>query len=799
MIVTLNWLKEYVDLAGLTPQQIADAFTFSGWEVENYTNLAENLNFVVVGRIDKIEKHPNADKLLVCSIFDGKKHNQIITHATNMKEGDFVPVALDGAQLANGLSIKTTNMRGVDSCGMMCAGEELGIDDSVYTGAETDGIMILDSNTCTVGQSMAEVLGLDDVVYDIKVLANRPDCQSVVGLAKELACALNRPFKSPNLNYTISGEDLAFKVESETEDCPYILGQVVRDVKIEPSPKWLQNRLRTIGLRPINNIVDISNYVLWETGQPLHIYDYEQIQGNKLVVRQAKDKEEIELLNEKKYELNAQNIVIANSEKAMGLAGIMGGASFSVLDTTKDIVIESATFKKEVVRKTARSLGLRTDASGRYEKGVEPISCEIGLNRALHLIEKLKIGKITGTVHKNSDIQFKNKVVEVNYKRILEWLGLDIPLNESINILSKLDIKTKIKQDVLACEIPLIRSDIENFSDIAEEIIRYWGLDKLPTSFNLQTQSITGGYEKSIARNNGVKDLMLVSGANEIKTYTFINIEDLQKLEVNEKDDLYTKIVHIRNPLNASTATMRTQMLSSMLGAVKYNLNHKNSEFALFEIGKIFCDKNSLNQTNSNILPEERDILSYITIEKNMDFFDVKSIVEMLAEKLGLRFSYKLSKIQYLHPNICAEIFLGITKVGSIGKVHPQVLNNFDIQGELYYFELDIGLLPDKKVKKVKPLAKYPSSTRDLSIVVKADVLAGEVVEQIKQSAGILCEQVEFLDIYQGQQIGEDEKSISVRLVFRKQDNTLTQDEINTQVDKVLSQLKIKFNAKLRV
>jgi len=796
MIVTLNWLNEYVDLSGLTPEQIADTFTFCGFEIESYTNLAKGLDCVVVGRVDKIEKHPNADKLLICSIFDGEKHNQIITHATNMKVGDLVPVALSGADLPNGVKIKPTNMRGVDSCGMMCAGEELGITNSVYAGAETDGIMVLNPSDCTVGEPIAKVFGLDDVVYDVKVLSNRPDCQSIIGLAKELACATNRPFKNLETNYSATAEDLPLTVDNKTENCPYIITQVVRNIKISSSPKWLQNRLKAVGLRPLNNIIDITNYVLWETGQPLHAYDYAQIAGHKIVARQAEDGESVTVLNGTTYKLKSQNMVIANDKQAMGLAGVMGGESFSISNKTKDIVIESATFKKENIRRTSRGIGLRTDASGRYERGVEPISCEIGLKRALNLIEQLNVGEITNkttrSVLKKEAKSFDNKIIEVDYSRILSWLGVTIPEKDAIAILNKLDIKSHMKGNLLVCEVPPIRSDIENFSDIAEEIIRYWGLSKLPIKFNEDTKTLSGGYERSISLGNQLKEYMLLSGAYEIQTFSLSAIADLDKLEVSKDDELYTRLVYIQNPLNASTAVLRTQMISSLLGAVRHNLNHKNTDFALFEIGKIF-----LNIT-LDTLPEEREILSYVTIEKEANFFTVKSIVEMLSQRLGLTFFYEPTKISYLHPNISANILLGNQKIGIIGKVHPRSASNFEINSDMYYFELNLGLIPEKKIKKIKPLAKYPSSTRDLAIVVKKEITVGAIIDQIKRSAGALCESVDFFDVYTGEQVKAEEKSVAVRLTFRKQDGTLTQDEINEQVNNVLLQLKVKFNAKLR-
>lgn len=792
MIVTKNWLKEFVNLDGVEAKQIADAFTFSGFEIENYKDRSEKLNHVVVGKIEKIIKHPNADKLLICSISDGKQIHQIITHATNMKEGDLVPVALEGADLANGVKIKPTNMRGVDSCGMMCAGEELGIDNSVYQGAETDGIMIIDPNDASVGQPVASFLGLDDVVFDVNVLANRPDCQSVMGLAKELACALDRKFvyNQEQIDYVES--TMPFSIENVCDDCLYYVAKIVKDVKIQPSPKWMQNRLKSVGINPINNVVDISNYVLWETGQPMHAYDYKMIDGNKIIVRHAKDGETAKLLNEQEYKLNENNIVITSENNILGLAGVMGGSDFSINDNTTDIVLESATFKKESIRKTARGFGLRTDASARYEKGVEPVSCEIGLTRALSLFKKLGIGKIEKTTYRSAELSFENKIKTFDYSRIISWLGIDIPADKSLEILNKLDIKSSTSGNCLKCEIPAIRTDINNFSDIAEEIIRYYGINKVPSSNSYHSANISGGYEKIVKKTIEIKDVMLATGASEVKTFGFYNPENLNKVEIAENSELRTKIVKIRNPLNVYLSVMRTEMLSSLLEVVKYNLNHKNNDFSIFEIGKTFFAK------SENEIPEERNVLAYMSAEEKTDFYAVKSIVELLALKLGLSFSYKQIKVEGLHPNIAAEIIWANKKVGAIGKVHPRVLNNFEINKDIFYFELYIDVFPDKKVKKVKPPAKYPCSVRDLAVVVDENTPVGNLIEQVKKSAGDVCEDVELFDVYTGKQVAAGEKSVAVKLVFRKLDGTLEQAEINEKVDKVLNDLNLKFGAKLR-
>ncbi len=798
MIVTLKWLKEFVDLNGFSAQQIADAFTFCGFEMETFKDLSEKLNHVVVGQIKKIEKHPNADKLLICQISDGEKLHQIITHATNMKEGDFVPMALEGADLANGVKIKPTNMRGVDSCGMMCAGEELGIDNSVYKGAETDGIMILDAKDCFAGQPIAQVLGMDDVVFDVNVLANRPDCQSVFGLAKELACALKRPYKGLKLDYNTVKENLPLKVDVQTENCPYYSAQVIKNVKLGPSPKWMQERLRSVGIKVINNVVDITNYVLWEVGQPLHAFDYKQIEGQKIVVRQAKEGETLKLLNDEELKLSSNNMVIANEKQAMALAGVMGGKGFSISENTCDVVLESATFKKENIRKTSRSFGIRTDSSGRYERGVEEISCDLGLKRALSLFAELNIGEIVEQKQENKKPDVSSKIIEVNYNRIQNWLGTEIPVQDAINILKNLDINATEKGDILCCEVPAIRSDVQNFSDIAEEIIRFWGFDTMPCVACENTQSISGGYEKAVAYNMNVRNLMVATGAFEVNTYSFISPEELNKLQIQKQTTLQQKQVKIRNPLGLDVSVMRTQMLSSMLKVLSYNEAHKNEDVSIFEIGKVFFN------INENTIPEEREILAFVTNSKNYDFFYVKSIVSMLAEKLGLNFSYEKansstnSLSDAFHPNICGNILWANKVVGIIGKIHPLVCENFNISKNSYYFELDLTNFPAKKVKKAVEAAKYPSSIRDLAFIVDENVSVGEIMLEAKKSAGNLCESIEFFDVYQGSQVESGKKSVAIKLVFRKKDGTLTQEEVNTQIQNVLAHMQQKLNAKLR-
>ncbi|MBQ7603040.1 MAG: phenylalanine--tRNA ligase subunit beta [Clostridia bacterium] len=793
MIVTYKWLNDFIDLSDYTPQQVADLFTSIGYEVEEMKNLGKGLERVVIGKIQKITRHPNADKLQVCQINIGKKKLiQIITAATNVFEGAIVPVALDGADLPCGKLIKTSNMRGLESQGMLCGGEELGIDDSIYKGAEFDGIMIIHEKDVVLGSCVATILGLDDVVYDISVLANRPDCQSVKGLAKELAAAINKPLKDVSFKYKAQKVNMPFNLEVLDEDCPYYLACVVKNVKIEPSPLWLQQRLKMVGMRPINNIVDITNYVLFELGQPMHAFDYDKIRGQTIVVRKAKKGEKVIALDNIEYELNQNMIVIADAKGPIGLAGIKGGAEFSVSETTKNIIFESASFKRENIRKTSRTLGLRTDASARFERGVAPVSCVAGLDRALALIAELKIGTISNEMISNISVNSKGKTITFDVNYIERLLGIQIPEMDIIRILGNLGIIATIKNKKLNCITPAIRTDLEQPCDIVEELIRYYGFDKLQSTNLEKTSSIQGGLSQKQIVRNLVADTISATGAHQIMSYSFVSPKQYDKLLIQEGSSLRNHMQLI-NPLSLDYSIMRTQLIGSLLEVVSNNISHKNSDFALFEIASTY-------QTPANVsaLPQENTVLAYVDARNCADYLSIKSIAEMMLQTLGVTATYKVSKTSYLHPNISADIMLGNKIVGKIGKVHPKVVKNFDINTDCYYFELYLDIIPPKKQKKVKPLPKFPASVRDMAVVVDDRVLSGEILTLIKKTAGELCEDVELFDVYKGKPLENNQKNLAWKLTFRKKDGTLTQQEVNEAFDNILEAVSKQFGATLR-
>lgn len=793
MIVTYKWLNDFIDLENYTPKQVADLFTSIGYEVDEMKELSKGMERVVVGKIEKLSRHPNADRLQVCEINIGqKKPVQILTAATNVFEGALVPAALDGANLPNGVCIKTSNMRGLESQGMLCSGEELCIDNSVYDGALVDGIMIIKEQDTPLGTNIAKFLGLDDVVYDISVLANRPDCQSVKGLAKELGAALNLPLKDATFRYKASKVDLPFSIDVRDDDCPYFLACVVKDVKLGPSPLWMQQRLKLVGMRPINNIVDITNYVLWELGQPLHAYDYDKIRGQTIVVRKAAKGEKVLALDDNVYELDSTMTVIADSEKPIGLAGIKGGAEYSVNDKTKNIVLESASFKRESIRKTSRKLGIRTDASARYERGVAPISCVAGVDRALALIHELKVGKISNEIVSNTSVETRGKTITFALDYVNRLLGIEIPEMEIIRILGNLGIIATVKGKKLSCITPPIRNDLDGPSDIVEELIRYYGFDKLESTNMQKTTPINGGLSEKQELKNKLVDLMTSVGANEVFTYSFTSPKQLDKLLI-AKNSVLRNVMQISNPLSLDYSIMRTTITGSLLEVISNNLAHKNTDFSLFEIASTY----EMPQQSTE-LPIEHNVLSFVDVSNDADFYSTKSIVEMIGQSLGLTLSYKPSTVSYLHPNISADIVWANKTIGYIGKIHPRVCKNFDINQDVYCFEIVLDSIPQRKVKKVKPLPKFPASVRDMAVVVNEETKTGEMLNAIVKAAGQMCEDVELFDIYRGTPLANGEKSVAWKLTFRKQDATITQQEVNDLFDKILNELKVKFNAKLR-
>ena len=798
MKVTYNWLKEYVNIP-LSPEELAEKLTRSGFEVEDIIYQNQHLHDVVVGKILKIEKHPQADRLVVCQVDIGEKTTQIITAATNVFEGALVPVSLPGADLVNGVKIQPTKMRGVESNGMFCSGEELGIDENYFEGAGVNGILILPNNF-TVGMAIDKALCLDDVVLDVYITPNRPDCLSVVGLAREIGAILGDKPKKVNLSFPIDiySKDTIhdyIDVDNQTENClRYCMG-AVKNVKIERSPMWMRARLNAVGIKPINTIVDITNYVLVEMGQPLHAFDQSLIDGQQIVVRQAKEGEKIEALNGFSYNLDDKDIVIADQDKPMVIAGIIGGTNSCINNTTKTVVLESAVFDLKSVRASSRKYGIRTDSSARNEKGINLASAEDGLLRALALVSKLKCGKVVRGIIDKARGENKSRQLVGSVKVINQILGIEIPSIKMSKILDNLGIENKVVGDRLDCVIPPYRQDIENNNDLAEEIIRLYGYDVYDkTDSTLFKNSPVTESVPNLRYNleRKFRNMLVQEGFYEIMTFTFGANDFVKKLML---DDERSKPIKISNPLGENFAYMRTTMLSSMLQTANYNLSVGNKEMKLFECGKIYLSNEEVLKSLAN----EPNMLAMMVIEEDFDFFNFKNVIEKLLSAYG-EIKLERSKEPYLHPGISADIFVDGKKVGHFGKLHPSVIRNYELPANSFYGEICSSVLvslPEKKIE-LKQVSKFPNVARDLAVVVDEKVEAGAMLEAIKSACGGLYFDCSLFDVYRSQALGNGKKSLAFNIILSDLNKTLTDEEISRVMNKVLKALSYRFGAVLR-
>ena len=798
MKVTYNWLKEYVNIP-LTAEELAEKLTRSGFEVEEICYQNQHLHDVVVGKILKIEKHPQADRLVVCQVDIGDKTTQIITAATNVFEGAVVPVSLPGADLVNGVKIQPTKMRGVESNGMFCSGEELGIDENYFEGAGVNGILILPSDM-KIGEPIEKALSLDDVVLDVYITPNRPDCLSVIGLAREIGAILGDKPKKVNLSYPIDiySKDTVhdyIEVDNQTENCPRYCMGAVKDVKIERSPLWMRARLNAVGIKPINTIVDITNYVLVEMGQPLHAFDQALIDGKQINVRQAKEGEKIEALNGVTYNLEGKDIVIADKDKPMVIAGIIGGTNSCINDNTKTVVLESAVFDLKSVRSSSRKYGIRTDSSARNEKGINLASAEDGLLRALALVSKLKCGKVVRGIIDKARGENKARQFVGSVKFINQILGIEIPAPVMSKILNNLGIENKVNGDRLECIIPPYRQDIENNNDLAEEIIRLYGYDVYDKTDGVLfknspvTESVPN-VKYNLERK--YRNMLVQEGFYEIMTFTFGSSDFVKRLMLSDER---ANPIKISNPLGENFAYMRTTMLSSILQTATYNLSVGNKEMRLFECGKVYLSKGD----NLKDLANEPNMLAMLVSEDGFDFFNFKNVIENLLGAYG-EVKLERSKEPYLHPGISADIFVAGQKVGHFGKLHPSVIRSYELPANSYYGEICTSLLISLSEKKIelKQVSKFPNVARDLAVVVDEEVEAGAMVDAIKSACGNLYFDCSLFDVYRSDALGKGKKSLAFNIILSDLNKTLTDEEIARVMNKVLKALSYRFGAVLR-
>ena len=802
MKVSYNWLKEFVDLDA-SAQEVADKLTVSGFEVEDVIYMNKFLHDVYVGKILKIEKHPEADKLVVCQVDVGHKHVQIITSATNVFEGALVPVSLEGADLANGVKIKPSKLRGVDSDGMFCSGEELGIDENYIEGGSINGILILPKDF-KIGDKIEDALMLNDVVFDINVTPNRPDCNSVVGIARELCAMYGKTFKEPDLSYkTVPGDvNSHIDIQIETKNCYRYMGAYVKNIDLKRSPLWMRSRLFSVGIKPISNMVDITNYILVEQGQPMHAFDYKYIDGHKICVRQAKAGEKIEVLNGQTYALDEDVMVIADAKKPVVIAGVIGGVNSCISENTKETLFECAVFDLKSVRLTAKKFGLRTDSSARYEKGVNINTPTVALRRALHLVSKLNCGDIvSGVVDKvnaNQKVGVSEKVT-LSLSKVLKILGVKIPNERVLQILNGLGIVSEIKGDVLTCIPPYIRDDIKNENDIAEELIRIYGYDVYNNvdGVMFENSSVTiGAYEPRLVLENALKNILVDNGFYETLNYSLYSASACDKLLLDEKDER-RNFIKIANPLSEDLSTVRTIMAHALLLDINYNLSVGNKDLRFFEVGRVYQPK----ALPLKELPVETNMLSIAVCENGYDFFRLKGLIENLLVSTSIEYSIARSNEKCLHSGVSADIIAKDgTKIGCFGKVHKLVLKNYDINQDVYYAEINtdyLAKLPEKKYE-TKEVSKFQAVERDIAVVVDEKVTNAELVGAIKSACGKIFYDVTLFDVYRNAVLGENKKSMAYKIVFMSNEATLTSDEINAAVNKVLKSLEFRYGAKLR-
>lgn len=800
MKVTYNWLKDFVDI-DVSAEELAQKLTAAGFEVEEMEYVNEHLHDVFVGRITKKEKHPEADRLFVCQVDLGDRSVQIITSATNIFEGAVVPVSLDGADLVNGVKIKPTNFRGVKSDGMFCSGEELGIDENYFEGAGVNGILIL-PNDFKVGQKIEDALMLNDVVFDINVTPNRPDCNSVVGIAREICAIYGKKFKEFDVSYKTVGGNVNdyVKVDVKTENCPRYSAAYVKNIKLERSPLWLRSRLHAVGIKTINTMVDITNYVLVEQGQPMHAFDYRYLDGKQIIVRQASKDEKIAVLNGQTYNLDEDVMVIADANKPVVIAGVIGGVNSCIADDTTDTVFECAVFDLKSVRLTAKKYGLATDSSARYSKGVNVNCPTLALKRALHMVSELGCGEIVdGIIDKSSRKLGQEKVLNISYSKVVKILGIDISKEKVVEILTNLGIKTTVNGDQLVCIPPILREDLNNDNDIAEEIIRIYGYDvynDVEGGLFENSKITVGQYEPRLVMENGLKNILVDAGFYETLNYSLYSESACDKLLLAQ-DDIRRNVIKIANPISEDLSTARTVMAHALLLDISYNLSVGNRDLRFFETGKTYQPK-SLPLTE---LPVENNRLSIAVCENGYDFFMLKGLVENLLLGSGISYKLERSKEPYLHSGVSADIVAMDGKVvGWFGKVHKTVLKNYDISQDVYYAEVDtdyLASLPEKQYS-TKEISKFPVVERDIAVVVDESVTNEQLMGAIKSACGKIFYDVNLFDIYRSDALGVGKKSMAYKIQFMSEEKTLTGDEIGAVINKILRSLEFRLGAKLR-
>ena len=795
MKISLNTLKYYVDI-NVSVEELCDKMVMAGFEVESIEKQGENLVNVVAARIKEITPHENSDHLQICQMDIGKGDLvQIVTGAQNIKVGDLVPAALNDSYLPNGAHIVAGKLRGVDSFGMLCSGEELCLTESDYEGASVHGILIL-KETHPVGTDMREVLGLDDYIIDFKITANRPDCNCFIGVAKEISVVLGTKLNLPKPEYKTVGENITDYIDVTVENydlCPRYMGRVVKNLRIAPSPSWMQKALSASGMRPINNIVDITNFVMLETGNPMHAFNYDELYDKKIIVRNAKTNERITTLDGNSYDLKEDMLVIADGNKPSCLAGVMGGKESEIESDTKNLFLESAKFRRDNIRHTGRALGIRTEASSRFEKGIDINNVEYAMNRALQLIYDLDAGDIVEGVLDRHETLPTDRIINTTVDGILSLLGVQIDKETIVSILNSLGLETTMDGENISCKVPTIRDDIEGRADLAEEVMRIYGYDHIKGTA-MRGDVVRGNLLPERIKSNKIKKAMCGMGAFEIATYSFIASNAIDSLNLAD-DDARRKSIKLINPLGDEYSTLRTQLITSMLTVISTNINRKIDNARFFEISKRFVAK-SLPLTEQ---PDEIPTMSIGIYGKDEDFFTLKGIIEEIMSLFGAHTQYKRSSEPYLHPGRQAVVLANNTPAATFGELHPSVCAKYDIDTKVYVAEIKLDVLYaiNKRKTTYKPLPKFPAVERDFALLCDKEIPVGELEKAITSGAGRLLEKIELFDVYEGSQIPEGKKSVAYSVSLRSSEGTLTDEQIDSTSKKIIEKLE-KIGAALR-
>lgn len=805
MLVPLSWLKDYVEI-DVTPQELEEKLFSCGFEVEELHQVGEAVSNVVAGLVETCEAIPDTH-LHVCRVNAGDHGTfQVCCGADNVQTGGKYPLALAGATVymtakdhktvEGVMTIKKGKLRGYESEGMLCSGVELGVSENLFPGAGYNGLLVLPQDV-EPGADVKPILGLDDWIFDISITANRPDCQSIMGIAREVAAVLDKPFRMPALDYTETAvKKEGFTVTVDAPDlCPRYIGHYVYDVQIGESPQWMKRRLALMGQEPISNIVDITNYVLLEMGQPMHAFDFDYLEGNAIEVRRAGQEEKITTLDGQEYILNTNNLVICDGVKPVALAGVMGGLNSEIRESTGEVLFESAKFARDNIRKTSRGLGKRTDASARYEKGVDEYFTVHAMERALHLIQELGCGKVSSThIDVNTGNRIEPREMKVSVRKVEDVLGIEVPVQEILRIMKNLDFAPTLEGDELTLQVPAYREDMEDYPDVAEEVIRMYGYDHVVPAFMPQAQVTMGGVPRNMQKEMKLKRALCGAGAYECIHYSFFSPSDLDLLRLPQ-DAPKRQAIRILNPINEELSLMRTTLVPSMLNAISRNQKKGILEGRLYESAKVFIPRSlPLDE-----YPDERETLCIGVFGEEESFFTLKGMAERVADTLFARFDYVPETETYLHPYQAAAIFFEGKKVGCMGKVAYEVAEQLDLRADAYVLEIDLRSLADAYDRQAgfTPLSRFPEESRDLALVMDKSVTCGQVEEAIRNSCSHI-KSIRLFDVYEGGQIAAGKKSMAFTVEFAPREEAFEPDAVDRFVKKILKNLKNQLDIELR-